>query len=51
MAREDADLDGAEKLFRAALKADPRNEEAARELHQIQGRRLNRAEARADAKK
>jgi curved DNA-binding protein CbpA len=51
MAREDGDADGAEKLLRAALKADPRNEEAARELHQIQGRRLSRAEARADAKK
>jgi curved DNA-binding protein CbpA len=51
MARDDGDVDGAEKLLRAALKADPRNEEAARELHLIQGRRLSRAEARADAKK
>jgi len=33
MARDDGDVDGAEKLLRAALKADPRNEEAARELH------------------
>jgi curved DNA-binding protein CbpA len=51
LAREDNDADRAEKLFRAALKSDPRNEEAARELHQIQGRRQSRAEARSDAKK
>jgi curved DNA-binding protein CbpA len=51
LAREDNDADRAEKLFRAALKADPRNEEAARELHLIQGRRQSRAEARSDAKK
>lgn len=51
MAREENDPDRAEKLFRASLKADPRNEEAARELHQIQGRRTVRAEARSDAKK
>ena len=51
MARDDGDADAAEKLLRASLKADPRNEEAARELHQLQGRRQNRAEARADAKK
>jgi curved DNA-binding protein CbpA len=51
MSLDDNDVDGAEKLLRAALRADPRNEEAARALHQIQGRRQNRAEARADAKK
>ena len=51
MAREENDPDRAEKLFRASLKADPRNEEAARELHQIQGRRKVRADARSDAKK
>ena len=51
MAREENDPDRAEKLFRASLKADPRNEEAARELHQIQGKRTVRAEARSDAKK
>jgi len=51
MAREENDPDRAEKLFRASLKADPRNEEAASALHQIQGRRKVRAEARSDAKK
>ena len=51
MARDDGEPDRAEKLFRAALKANPRNEEAARELHEIQGRRSVRAEARPDAKK
>jgi curved DNA-binding protein CbpA len=51
MAREEDDAARAESLFRAALRADPRNEEAARELRQIQGRRQTRAEARADAKK
>ena len=51
MARDDGDPDRAEKLFRAALRADPRNEEAARELRQVQGRRQSRAEARSDAKK
>ena len=51
MARDDGDHDHAEKLFRGALRADPRNEEAARELRLIQGRRQSRAEARADAKK
>jgi curved DNA-binding protein CbpA len=51
MAREDKDNDRAEKLFRASLRADPRGEEAARELHQIQGLRQSRAEARLDAKK
>jgi curved DNA-binding protein CbpA len=51
MAREENDPDRAEKLFRACLKADPRNEEAARELHKIQGQRNIRAEARSDAKK
>jgi curved DNA-binding protein CbpA len=51
MARDDGDHDRAEKLFRAALRADPRSEDAARELRQVQGRRQVRAEARADAKK
>jgi tetratricopeptide (TPR) repeat protein len=51
LAREDGDHDRAEKLFRAALRADPRSEDAARELRQVQGRRQVRAEARADAKK
>jgi len=51
MARDENDPDRAEKLFRASLKADPRNEEAARELHQIQGLRKVRGEARSDAKK
>ena len=51
MARDEGDHDRAEKLLRAALRADPRSEEAARELRQLQGRRQNRAEARADAKK
>jgi curved DNA-binding protein CbpA len=51
MAREENDPDRAEKLFRASLKADPRNDGAARELHEIQGRRSVRAEARSDAKK
>ena len=51
MARDDGDPDRAEKLFRAALRADPRSEDAARELRQIQGRRQTRAEARSDAKK
>ena len=43
--------DRAEKLFRAALRADPKSEEAATELRLIEGRRQTRAEARADAKK
>jgi curved DNA-binding protein CbpA len=51
MAREENDPDRAEKLFRASLKADPRSEEAARALQQIQGRRKVRADARSDAKK
>ncbi len=51
LARDDGDHDRAEKLFRSALRADPRNEEAGRELRLIQGRRQSRAEARADAKK
>jgi curved DNA-binding protein CbpA len=51
MARDDGDHDRAEKLFRAALRAAPRNEDAARELRQVQGRRQSRAEARSDAKK
>ena len=51
MAREENDPDRAEKLFRASLKADPRSEEAARALQQIQGQRKVRADARSDAKK
>ena len=51
MARDDGDPDRAEKLFRAALRAAPRNEEAARQLREVQGRRQSRAEARSDAKK
>ncbi len=51
MSRDDGDHDRAEHHFRGALRADPRSEEAARELRQIQGRRQSRAEARADAKK
>jgi curved DNA-binding protein CbpA len=51
MARDDGDIDRAEKLYRGALRADPRSEDAARELKQLQGRRQSRAEARADAKK
>jgi curved DNA-binding protein CbpA len=51
MSRDDEDHDRAEKLFRAALRADPRSQDAARELRQVQGRRQNRAEARTDAKK
>ena len=51
MASDEEDHVRAEKLFRAALRADPRSEEAARELRQIQGRRQKRAEARSDAKK
>jgi Tfp pilus assembly protein PilF len=51
MARDENDPDRAEKLFRASLKANPRNDEATRELRQIQGRRSVRAEARSDAKK
>lgn len=51
MARDENDPDRAEKLFRASLKANPRNDEAARELHKIQGQRKTRAEARSDAKK
>jgi len=51
MCREDGDPDRAERHFQAALRADPRSEEAARELRQVQGRRQSRAEARADAKK
>lgn len=51
MSRDDEDHDRAEKLFRAALRADPRSQDAARELRQLQGRRQNRAEARTDAKK
>ncbi len=51
MARDDGDPDRAEKLFKAALRAAPRNEEAASELRQVQGRRQSRAEARSDAKK
>jgi curved DNA-binding protein CbpA len=51
MARDDDDHDRAEKLLRAALRADPRSQDAARELRQLQGRRQNRAEARTDAKK
>ena len=51
LARDDEDMVRAEKLFRAALRADPRSQEAAQELRQIQGRRQTRAEARTDAKK
>jgi curved DNA-binding protein CbpA len=51
LARDEEDYVRAEKLFRTALRADPRSQEAAQELRQIQGRRQTRAEARADAKK
>ena len=51
LARDENDSDGAERLYRAALRADPRNDEAARALRELQGRRQSRAEARADAKK
>jgi curved DNA-binding protein CbpA len=51
MASDEEDHVRAEKLFRAALRADPRSEEAARELRQIRGRREKSAEARSDAKK
>jgi curved DNA-binding protein CbpA len=51
MSHDDGDDDRAEKLFRAALRADPRSEDAARALRNIQGRRQSRAEARSDAKK
>jgi len=51
VAREEKDADLAERLLRSALKADPRNEDAARELRELQGRKQTRADARADAKK
>ena len=51
LARDDEDYVRAEKLFRTALRADPRSQEAAQELRQIQERRQTRAEARSDAKK
>ena len=51
MARDDGEPDRAEKLFRAALRADPRNPDAAVAIRQLEGQRRIRAEARSDAKK
>jgi curved DNA-binding protein CbpA len=51
LAREEDDWDQAERLFRAALRADPRSEEAAQALRQVQGRKQSRADDRVDAKK
>jgi curved DNA-binding protein CbpA len=51
MARADGDEPRAERHYRAALRANPGNADAARELKALESRTRNRAEARADAKK
>ena len=44
LARDERDDARAEKLFRAAVAANPRNADAVRELKQIQRKRNERAE-------
>lgn len=50
MARRDGDATRAEKLFRAALRANPRNAEAARMVREFDSHLRSRADARRDAK-
>jgi tetratricopeptide (TPR) repeat protein len=45
VARDDKDEDTAERLFRAALKANPRNADATRELRRLEARRAGRRDA------
>jgi len=51
VARQDGEEARAEKMFRAALKANPRNADAARELKLLEGRRREAAEERGATKK
>jgi curved DNA-binding protein CbpA len=51
VARQEGEEARAEKLFRAALAANPRNADAAKELRHIEGRRREAADARGSAKK
>ncbi|HTP49776.1 MAG TPA: DUF4388 domain-containing protein [Anaeromyxobacteraceae bacterium] len=51
LARQEGDKARAEKMFRAALKANPKNADALRELRLIEGVRRGAAEERAGSKK
>jgi curved DNA-binding protein CbpA len=51
MARADGDEARAERLYREALRANPRNAEAARAVKELQARARDRVEDRTDAKK
>jgi curved DNA-binding protein CbpA len=51
VARQEGDEARAEKMFRAALKVNPRNADAAREVKLIEARRRTVAEERAASKK
>jgi curved DNA-binding protein CbpA len=51
LAREDKDEARAERMFRAAVRANPRNADAQRELRQIEARRQSKGEERASLKK
>jgi len=50
LARREGDEVRAEKMFRAAAKANPKNLEAAKELRLLEGARRNREEERAGSK-
>jgi curved DNA-binding protein CbpA len=51
MAKADGDESRAERLFRSALRANPRNADAIREVKTLEARTRTRGEARSDAKK
>jgi DnaJ-domain-containing protein 1 len=51
VARQDGEEARAEKMFRAAIAANPRNGDAARELKLLEGRRREAADARSASKK
>lgn len=51
VARQDGEEARAEKMFRAAVQANPRNADAARELKAVEGRRREAEAARASSKK
>ncbi len=51
VARQAGDEERSEKMFRAALKANPKNADAVREVRLLDGRRQGRADDRGGAKK
>jgi Tfp pilus assembly protein PilF len=51
VARQEGEEARAERMFRAALAANPRNADAAREVKLVEGRRREAADARSSGKK